>query len=180
MSITPILQSHVGHLVTHLAPAMGGPRARDLYVFNDIVEAMGGPWRDKIDRQACGYLRREFDRFVEGGIVSVALDPFEKRFDAFLAILYPPEERVFALRVRAPYPGIRVFGCFADTNIFVATNWERRDLLPNSEGGSDPDTDEWKKERQICLARWRQVAQPYDPHEGNTIHDYINPGAVPA
>jgi hypothetical protein len=100
---------------------MGGPRARDLYVFKDILEAMDGPWRDKIDRQACGYLRREFDRFVEGGVVSLALKPFDKAYDAFFAILHPPEDKVFALRVRAPYPGVRVFGCFAGTNTFVAT-----------------------------------------------------------
>jgi hypothetical protein len=51
-------------------------------------------------------------------VFSLALKPFRKRRDAAIAILHPPEERVFDFRVREPYPGIRVFGCFAEKDVF--------------------------------------------------------------
>lgn len=140
---------------------------------------MKGPWADESDENACSLLRREFDRFVEGQMVSLALHPFKKEKDAFLAILNPPEDRVFGFRVREPNPGLRVFGCFADPDVFVATNWERRDRLPSVTRG-ELDNEEWAKERQICLARWRQVAAAYQPHMGKTINDYITGNVIPA
>lgn len=180
MSIRSSLQSHAGSagLLTHLQPLLGGPVVRELYVYRDVMQAISGPWRDDDDRVACSFLRRELDRFVEGQVVSLALQPFRKRADAAVAILHPPQERVFDFRVREPYPGVRVFGCFADRDLFVATNWERRDLLPSVTPPND-DADEWKMERQICLTRSRQVASPYDPYEGNTVNDYISNG-IPA
>lgn len=96
-----------------------------------------------------------------------------------MAILSPPEERIFDFRVRDPYPGLRVFGCFAKPDTFVATNWERRDRLPSITPGQ-LDSEEWEKERKICLARWCQLASPYEPHTGNTIHDYITKFVIPA
>jgi hypothetical protein len=105
------------------------------------------------------------------------MQPFKKRKDAAIAILHPPEERVFDFRVRKPHPGIRVFGCFAEKDVFVATNWERRDRLPVVTPPEN-DSEEWKLERHICLSRWRQLS-PYEPFEGKSVHDYISNG-IPA
>jgi hypothetical protein len=140
------------------------------------MKAMDGPWQDDEDEVACSLLRREFDRFVEGSVISLALQPFKKRKDAAIAILFPTEERVFDFRVRKPHPGIRVFGCFAARDVFVATNWEQRDRLPTVLPPEN-DAEEWEKERKICLARWRQLT-PYEPFEGKSVHDYISNGIL--
>lgn len=89
MSIRSSLQSHAGSagLLTHLQPLLGGPVVRELYVYRDVMQAISGPWRDDDDRVACSFLRRELDRFVEGQVVSLALQPFRKRADAAVAIL---------------------------------------------------------------------------------------------
>lgn len=177
MSNSLTLQSHVGGLLTYLRPQLGGPIIREMYVYRAVMQAIDGPWRDEIDEVACSLLRRELDRFVEGQIISLALHPFKKRRDAAIAILFPPEERVFDLRVREPYPGIRVFGCFAEKDVFVAMNWERRDLLPTVMPPVN-DAEEWETERKICLARWNQVST-YEPFEGTSVNDYITNG-IPA
>lgn len=172
MSIITHLQWHAfrGDLV-EVVPTLPAPTRRRLYAAPEVAKAVDGPWANDEQASRCGLLRREFDRFVEGRIISLALDPFDKARDAYMAIVAPERDLVFDIRVRAPDDGIRVFGHFAEKDVFVALSWNFREALPERR--------DWRDERELCKAKWRNLCHQYTPHGGASVHDYISDKVVP-
>ena len=130
-----------------IKPTLGGEPLRFLYGTREINRLIEGPWADEAEEIRCGKLWEDFDRFVEERLIGVSLDsPYKKPKDTYLARLDPGRDEVWEIRSRAPKPGIRVFGRFADTDHLILTNWEYRDPL----GG--PGSKEFEIEMRKCKA----------------------------
>ena len=81
------------------------------------------------NRERFGRLRADFDTFITGGLITVSEDPLQAG-SAFLARLDPIEDEIWDLRSRSR-PGIRVFGCFSETDTFIALHLDFRKNLGN-------------------------------------------------
>lgn len=151
----------------------GADPARWIFMSEDINKLFIGPWESQERKNRCVDLSVDFERFVSGGMITVARRS-RKAKNAYMSQLEKPFERAWDIRSTNPRPGIRVLGRFAGQNVFVALNWEFRELL--GEYGSD----EWNFVINKCKANWRQLFHPYDPigddqriSEEN-INDYIS------
>jgi len=107
--------------------------------------------------ERCARLRADLELFVTGGFI----DPgYLKRLQGGGA--------AWEIRSVRPRPSLRVFGCFAMMDVFVALNmWARREL------GSTKSS-EFRREAETCKARWRKLFHPYEPHKGGSLRDCIS------
>ena len=86
------------------------------------------------------------DDFTEGGFITVAENPFDKDARAIMARTHPITEEVWDFRCLDPRPGIRAFGNFAETDVFIALAWNFRENLDRRA----PDEDPWREEILYC------------------------------
>ena len=88
----------------------------------DIWQMLTGPWSDDSEEYRWNQLRAYFDFFTEGRLIHIGrsgyMRPLDKR-----------REEVWEIRSPRPRPSLRVFGRFAERDVFVATNWAERKLL---------------------------------------------------
>jgi hypothetical protein len=146
----------------------GSPVNRVLLVNEEVHRLVTGPWETQREEVRAGRLWADFDRFIEGRLISVSLNgPYSKPRTTFMARLDPPEDDVIEIRSRDPKPGIRVFGRFADKDTYVALNWEYRENL----GG--PQDREFDREREICKTKWRHFFHTYPSICGADINEYF-------
>ena len=146
----------------------GSPVNRVLLASEDVNRLVTGPWESEAEEIRAGRLWADFDRFIEGRLISISLDsPYSKPKPTYMARLDPPHDDVIEIRSRDPKPGIRVFGRFADKDVYVALNWEYREKL----GG--PKEKEFDREREICKAKWRQLFPTYPSINGSRIDEYF-------
>jgi hypothetical protein len=139
-----------------------------LLVNEDVNRLVTGPWEDSKEELRAGRLWADFDRFIEGRLIRIALNsPYSKPKTTYMARIDPPADDVIEIRSRDPRPGIRVFGRFADKDVYVALNWEYRENL----GG--PQDREFDREREICKAKWLQLFPSHQPISGNNIDEYF-------
>ena len=147
-----------------LEPALPGIKlARTIFVSEDVNNALR-----RNDDIRFGMLRGQLDTLIGGGLISVAEDPYDKDKTAYIARLDPISDEAWQIRSIDPKPAIRVFGHFAETNVFVALTWRYRKEL----GGFG--SKEWKDEINRCKAKWRILFHPYKPHRGTDVSDYIS------
>ncbi len=145
------------------------PMIRFLYASKDIQGYIDGPWQDGEEGIRCGRLRADFDRFVEGKVLPVSLnDPHHKPVDSYMARLHPAEDEVWEIRSRAPKPGLRVFGRFAERDCFLALRLRRRREL----GGAG--SIEFQNEIRRCRAAWERILPACDPIKGNNVDEYVS------
>jgi hypothetical protein len=109
-------------------------------------------------------LRADLDHFSMGGRIDVAAG---KHRTCFMKPLSPLSEEVWAIRSRHK-PSLRVFGRFAELDVFIATNWAYRKAL----GGER--SEEWRAERIRCKAEWQKLFPAYAPLNGSSINEYIS------
>jgi len=145
----------------------------------EVAKLLNGPWESPDSEitetqweYRCGFVHRYFDRFLNGKKVTVALDPRSEADNCFLKRLDPIEDEVWEIRCREPAPGIRVFGRFAETNIFVALHWRLR-----KEMGSWGDP-AWDAAIWTCKQHWGTFFHDCKPKSGN-LNDYIARNAIP-
>ena len=153
-------------------PMLPGSRvSRVLLASPEIYRLVTGPWSDESEEIRCGRLWADFDRFVEGRLISVALDnPYHKPRTTYLARMDPGGDEVWEIRSRDPRPAMRIFGRFAEKDVFVALNWDYRANL----GG--PGSEPFKIEMRRCKAKWRQCVPTYPAFSGATVDDYSSNG----
>lgn len=151
--------------LTGLLP--GRPERREVYVVPEISRlVLDGPWGDGDEEERWVKVAEALAWFIEGRLVSVPernayhRDAFMLRLRQVRSWWWPPPE-VWEIRVRAPDPGIRLFGRFAEWNTFVAVAWHDRGALgfPGTWEGRIA----WRFAALQCLARWNGLFAPYPP-----------------
>ncbi len=170
MSIQDVIKYWMseGQLFQVFPRLLGSPVNRVLLASEAVNRLVTGPWEDAKEEIRCGRLWADFDRFIEGRLISMSLEsPYSKPRTTYMARLHPPADDVIEIRSRDPKPGMRVFGRFADKDVFVALNWEYRENL----GG--PQDKEFGREREICKAEWRKLFNTYPSINGKKIDEYF-------
>lgn len=163
--------AHTAGALHFWTPLLPGPHVRVLYVATDLLDEIRS---DERDPYRMGQLHRDFDRFCQGGLITIG---YGRESRCLMKPLDPRADEVWELRSRDPRPQVRVFGRFAAPDVFVATNAEYRDEL------GEPDLTRWEgnnwpAEILRCKARWRVLVPGQAPIRGDSIHDYITVGAV--
>jgi len=143
---------------------------RELFVSTEVIAVAHPPWPATLPGRRHAQMRAYLDAFTEGRRLAVANDPYRKPRTANIARVDPPGDEVFAFRCIDPKPGIRVFGCFAAFDLFVALTWRVREDLPTDAALNR----EWRDEVERCKAAWRRLFNPYRPHAGATLDDYLS------
>jgi hypothetical protein len=124
-----------------IASWAGEPRAffmcRPIY---DAIQA-GRQNEDEKERQRWARLEAQMGTFVEGGYVN----------DDFVKQLLPQKYEHWELKSRRPKPSLRVFGRFAEPDVFVGTH-----VLPrNGLGGMW--SPEFEHEKLVCEDHWKDA-----------------------
>jgi hypothetical protein len=83
-----------------------------------------------------------------------------------MARIDPAPDEVFDIRCIDPHPGIRVMGCFAEKDLFIALTKVGREELASVR--------DWRNEREACKAAWRRLFPTYPPYTGADLNDYVS------
>lgn len=160
-----------------LEPAFRGePVLRHLYMSAEVRALVDGPWPSGMAGKRCAELRAELEAFVSGREIGICLVPFEAG-DAQMGLLDPASDGIWDFRSRHPKPGIRILGCFAAQNDFVA-------LVPASRSVvtdfirlgplGDRSSVEWKSTIRDASMLWTSLFQIYPPVSGGDPGAYFS------
>lgn len=168
--VSSLLQDQT--LILHpLAP--GNAQRRVLFLHRRVWGAMVDPDTFGFDSRDIAVLRADMDAFVSGKFLH---DGFVKRLsspDTKPAKSVDPNVWEIKCFDRAqsgrPDPNIRLFGRFIDKDVFVGTNFERRNRLKGKE------TPEWRAEILICQRLWAHMFANLEPFDGGVSnHDHVS------
>ena len=146
------------------------PVVRELFVSEEIYAVGLPPWPDTVRGRRHAQMRGYLDAFTQGQRLTVADDPYRKPKSTNMARVDPPKDEVFDFRCIDPKPGIRIMGCFAAYDLFVALTWNDRENLPSD----DPLNKAWRDEIERCKAAWRRLFHPFPPFTGSNLHAYLS------
>lgn len=118
-----------------------------MYVVKDLFDTMMDETLPTSEIERFAALEATLSDFV----TSRTLDP------NYIFLLTPTSDCVWEIRSVQPDPSIRVFGCFAEKDSFVATNYELRKDLKEFESPL------WQWSRKKARACWRKIFAPYEP-----------------
>jgi hypothetical protein len=121
------------------------------------------PWANTREDRRHSRLRALLDGFTDGSFVTIAENPHNKQARAILARVDPISEEVWDFRCLDPNPGIRAFGCFGETDTFVALTWDYRENI-----------DDWPAEVERCKVEWKKLFCNLSPHSGKTLNEYVS------
>lgn len=128
------------------------------------------------DRRLIVQLRADLDDFIGGQPITVG-GPRHRH--AYMKPMVRDKNHrgfggheVWEIRSRDPKPGIRVFGRFAQPDVFVATNLEARTML-----GAFGSL-EWRREIRRCKHAWNAIFGTRQPLVGEEINDYVSEQVV--
>jgi hypothetical protein len=156
------------------------PIERCMVISSEIMDLVYGVWPDAKWARRCNRLRADLEAFVRGDVIGLCLKPY-KADTAYMGRLDKPTDEVWDIRSRDPQPGLRVFGCFADRDCFVALLWSPRSVeIPYSQRLplQDRNSAEWKQAVKETKSEWRKLFHPYNPIHGDT-HDFYASRAFP-
>jgi hypothetical protein len=148
---------------------------RTMIISDEIYQLLNGPWEDDVWGRRCGFLRGTLEAFVKGQEIGVCLEPF-KASKAYMGRLHRPRDEVWDIRSIDPSPGIRVFGRFAEKDVFVGLIWSPRSVdIPASQRLplGPRESIEWKNAIIECKTKWTVLFPSYQPVHGREIDDYI-------
>ena len=124
---------------------------------NDLFCKAGKKW------MRYQFLRADLIRFTTGGIIRVA-EPGTVPEDGFYIRQPEPKEHdIWEIRSKGN-PDMRVLGCFAETDHFVA--------LTLHNGFGDPAFHSWRTEILGCKTAWTNTFFPYQPRQKRASHAY--------
>ncbi|MBF6567436.1 MAG: hypothetical protein IVW54_01010 [Candidatus Binataceae bacterium] len=157
-----------GSLTLLVPPIPGSPLIRKMYLSAELHRQVLEPHADMDEATRWDSLRSDLDDYVEGRMISVARDSFKGGKTAYLKRLHPPGDEVWEIRSRHPKPGIRIFGRFAEKDVFVALQWSNRSNLKG------PGSREWRDAIERCKTEWRRMFYAYKPFTGNYPDEYFS------
>lgn len=151
-----------------LAPRLpGSSPTRVMIVSQEVHALLSGPWADQNLASKSGRLRADLEMFILGQVISVARQSRRAK-SAYMNRLHPAREEVWEIRSRAPQPSVRIFGRFAEMDVFVALTWSDRPSL----GGMG--SREWRDAIEGCKAEWRKLFPSYPPFTRDGLHGYVS------
>jgi hypothetical protein len=166
--------------LTPLLPSVPGDSVeRHMFISREIRALLDGPWPSRASEVRCGKLRAELETFVVGHQMNVCLRPYEAQ-EADMGRLDRPADEVWDFRA-CESPGLRVFGRFADLDVFIAlTCWPRSVGIPWIDRPflGARDSQEWKDAITECKFEWRKMFFNYQPISGEDVHDYISENVI--
>lgn len=139
---------------------------RELFVSEEINRIAHPPWPETSSGRRFARMRSYLDSWSGGRLISIADDPYHKPKRTFMARIDPSQDEVFDIRCRSPKPGIRILGCFADQDLFIALTIAGHEDLTTEK--------EWRDEREACKAAWRRLFPTYQPFSGATLNEYVS------
>ncbi len=171
MSIRPILlaRQREGRIEQLPHTLLGARTPRLIYLIRSVFDQVMGPWPDTETAERMGVLRADLDRFLEGNRVIVG---HRRSRHAYMKRLDPGRDEVWEIRSRDPTPELRVFGRFAETDVFIGTACLDREYL------GDEDSPQWRDEMVRCIADWRNLFHPYPPLRERPLDEYISSNAI--
>ena len=144
--------------------------ARPIFVTAAVWQDLHPPWTDEADEIAANELSAVAQFISEGGEVVVGS---HTHASCHFKELTTNKPAVWEIRSRLPAPGMRLFGAFAMTDVFVGTNASDRLSL----GGAN--SPRFKAAIRTSRAEWRNLFGNYLPVRGS-INDYISKGVTDA
>lgn len=176
MSIRAAITAHIeaGRLYQVLPAIPGDLVERTLVISEEVNQLIDGPWVSSTLERRANRLRADLEAFVKGDWIGVSLTPHAHK-TAYMGRLDAPKDEVWDVRSRDPKPGLRVFGRFAEVDLFIGFTWQPRsvewaDRRPLGNGTSL----EWHFEIIECQQQWGSLFPTYTPKHGAEIHDYIS------
>ncbi|HYE70109.1 MAG TPA: hypothetical protein VD932_01125 [Aquabacterium sp.] len=132
-----------------------------MLIEKDLNEAIEQSSFARVSSVRMARLVRDLDRFSNGDRLGVVLDD---RFEnsCFMKRLSPSTDEIWEIRSRDPQPGLRIFGRFAEQDVFVAVNMAIRKEL------------DWEREKEVCESKWQLLFPSHPPISGASINDYIS------
>lgn len=163
-SIRDAIKHHEGRDLFCLSHfVLGEETPRTVFVSKELAEIVIPPWPKTREGRRHSRLRALLDDFTEGGFITIAEDPHKKDANALLARVDPVAAEVWDFRCLDPNPGIRTFGCFAETDTFVALTWDYRENI-----------EDWPTEVARCNDEWKKLFCRLPPFIGKNLNDYLS------
>ena len=155
------------HVLDPLFP--GVPHERVILATTWLYKELSGPWEDEAEEARMARLWADLDHFSAGGVIVVG-----NRFDddCHMKPLEPVSDEVWEYISRCPSPSLRVFGRFAEVDVFVATHKWARSLLGAFKSRV------WKREIRRCKAEWTRLFPAHYPVIGVRVNDYISENVI--
>lgn len=113
-----------------------------------------------------------FTRWLNGSPLSIRLH--DRAFQAELARLEPPPEEIWEMRITVPRPQLRVFGRFAERDVFVAMFAINRDRLGRAFSANGRKNQSWQGAMYECEAIWNGILGGAEPFRGQSASDYVS------
>jgi hypothetical protein len=166
-SIQDAVNTLEGKSLFRLRPETGETETpRTMLVSQDMSDVFDRLWPETTEGDRLAGARALLDAFTLGDFFTVGETPFDKDTDAMMARVHPVGEEAFDFRCFDCFAGVRIFGCFTDTDEFIALTWHLREDLRSSE--------DWDIAVAECKAEWRKLFGDLPPHSGETIDAYIS------
>lgn len=157
-----ILDRHARGMLHHILPrARGATVRRALFVTEGLHEVLTSPEGDLEWEERIAKLQADVEVFVQARTIT----------PKYLFLLYPAADAVWEIRSTTDQPSIRVLGLFADTDVFIATNFALRETL----GGWQ--SRDWKTVKRVARAEWRKLFNTYEPLKGTDVHKFVTGAA---
>ena len=169
MSIHDAIKECVdGGELVRLQPLLPGDSvARPVLVSHDVlrlVERRDGLPIDLVRKSASA--RSMLDSFQRGDRVTVGMDPHNKPGYCMLARTDPTKMCIWQFRILDPKPHVRIFGAFAEQDVFVALAYYAKPRL-NFLGSYRKVT---KNAREI----WTTLFGDCEPCAGDNVDEYLS------
>jgi hypothetical protein len=137
----------------------------------DLIDSPPAKWSTR-----CARIRADLERFVTGDEIKVCRVPY-KADKAYLGLLHPTSGGVWDVRCVDPSPAVRLIGCFAKRDVFVALIPASRsvpsDLLFRGPLG-DGQSAQWDNVIKECDTAWWQLFHHNDRLRSVNVHDLIS------
>ena len=181
MSIDEVLRSAVdrGELTFLPMRMPSDPQHRVMLLQKDVLELVTGPYGNALHERRGNALWADMEAFVSGQAISVCLTP-RRAGNADFGLLEPRGDATWDYRSRNPSPGLRLIGCFAKADTFVAMDWWPRSV-PVSWSNKEPLQDNelrWRIAIHECLVLWNRILPGLVPLVGGGVERYVSENAI--
>lgn len=122
-----------------------------------------------------GRLKADLENFILGHEITLCLTPRAHK-SAYMGLLEPCNKGTWDIRSRDPSPGIRVFGSFADKDVFVALHWmpRSRQISGFSKKPLKDNETQWQLSMMESENRWKIALPNLSPLIGVDASDYVS------